>query len=92
MEGCAKPTLGNTSALSADTNAKPAADSPDIDTSSTEPVGTFNKSNLGAVLSCSPLVFVSYHSGKNESAYGRSNTSRSTSNDKVVASISSDDK
>jgi hypothetical protein len=55
-------TLGNTSALSAKPRGKPTADSPDINTSSTEPVGTFNKSYLCAVLSCSPLVFVSYHS------------------------------
>jgi hypothetical protein len=59
VEGIEKLTLGNTSALSAYTNKKLTGDSPDIDTSSTQPVSTFNKSDLGAVLGCSSLVFVS---------------------------------
>jgi hypothetical protein len=61
-------TLGNTSALSAKRRGKPTADSPDINTSSTEPVGPFNKSDFGTVLSCSPLVFVSTHTERGVSS------------------------
>jgi len=42
------------------------ADLPDIDTSSTESMGTLDKPDLGAVLSCSPLVFVSCHSSQGD--------------------------